>query len=487
MKSLGLRPLIPLTALLVFGGGGWYLDSQRSRQRSVLSGYFESQPAELASRVGGRTARILVKEGDTVKAGQALLVFEAAPAQHDTEAKQATAEQANAQTQEAVNGPRPEEIRRQAAAVAEAAAALARLRNGSLPEEIGGAQARVRQAEALYRKVKSGARPQEIAQARAGEQNAKAKLAQAERGPTREERAEAKARWDAAVTQVNLASKDVERMTLLFNEGAISRQQLDRTTTDLQTAEAKRRELEEAWKRTKTGTPPEELRQAQEVYRQAKAGLDLVLAGSRREDIESAREELAQAQQALKLVRRGARIEDIQAGEARLAKEQAALAELRAGSRREQIAQAKAAEKAARATAQSAETNLAEQILRAPKAGVVERILTAEGDLVSQGTPVLRMALPDDLWLRIYIPESKLAEVTVGSEALIRVDSVKESLPAVVESVATRGEFTPANLQTPNERGKQVFGIRLRLAQPDRRVKAGMPATVERIGRWEPR
>jgi HlyD family secretion protein len=49
---------------------------------------------------------------------------------------------------------------------------------------------------------------------------------------------------------------------------------------------------------------------------------------------------------------------------------------------------------------------------------------------------------------------------------------------AEVESVASRGEFTPANLQTPEERGKQVFGIRLRLKQPDARVKAGMYATV---------
>jgi HlyD family secretion protein len=487
MKSLNLRPLIALAVLILFGGGGWYLDSQRARQRNVLSGYFESQPAELSSRIGGRTARILVKEGDSVTPGQPLLVFEATPARHETEAKQAAAEQANAQVQEVVNGPRVEDIRKQKAAVAEATAALAHLRNGPLPEEIGGAQARVRQAEAVYRKTKTGARPQEIAQARAAEQNARAKLAQAERGPTREERAEARARLDAAIAQENLAAKEVERMTLLFNEGAISRQQLDRTTADRRSAEARRRELEEAWKRTEAGTPAEELRQVQEAYRQAKAGLDLVLAGSRREDIDAAREELTQAQEALKLIRRGTRVEDIRAGEARLAKEEATLAELQAGNRREQIAQAKAAEKAAKATARSAETNMAEQTLRAPKAGIVERILTAEGDLVSQGTPVIRMALPDDLWLRIYVPESKLAQVTVGSEARIRVDSVEEALPAIVESVATRGEFTPANLQTPNERGKQVFGIRLRLAHPDRRVKAGMPATVERIGKWEPR
>jgi hypothetical protein len=56
----------------------------------------------------------------------------------------------------------------------------------------------------------------------------------------------------------------------------------------------------------------------------------------------------------------------------------------------------------------------------------------------------------------------------------------------VVDSVSTQGEFTPANLQTPDDRGKQVFGVRLRLATPDLRVKAGMAATVKQIGGWTP-
>jgi HlyD family secretion protein len=53
-----------------------------------------------------------------------------------------------------------------------------------------------------------------------------------------------------------------------------------------------------------------------------------------------------------------------------------------------------------------------------------------------------------------------------------------------VESIATRGEFTPANLQTPDERGKQVFGVRLRLKTTDKNVKAGMYSTVKRMGQW---
>jgi multidrug resistance efflux pump len=190
------------------------------------------------------------------------------------------------------------------------------------------------------------------------------------------------------------------------------------------------------------------------------------------------------ARQNLNLLLRGTRPEDLRAAEARLAQARATLDALQAGSRREQIRQAQAAARAAMAAARSAEDNLKERVLRAPQDGVVERILIAVGDLVQPATPVARMADPNDLWLRVYVPESNLAKLSVGSEASLQVDGVGGSVPARVESIATRGEFTPANLQTPEERGKQVFGVRLRLKQPDPRVKAGMYATVKRIGNW---
>ena len=109
-------------------------------------------------------------------------------------------------------------------------------------------------------------------------------------------------------------------------------------------------------------------------------------------------------------------------------------------------------------------------------------MLVARGDLVASTTPVIRMADPADLWIRVYIPESRLAHVRPGTAAILRVDGVAGDLDGVVETVSPRGEFTPANLQTPDERGKQVFGVRIRLRRHDARVKAGMYATVTSLG-----
>ncbi len=480
------RLLIPVTLLTVFGVGGWYVDSQRARQRSALSGFFESQPTQVASRIGGRISRILVKEGDSVHQGQVLMELDATPARNETAAKQAVAEQALQQLREVENGPRPEDIRRQEEAVKEAGANLVRLRNGPLPEEIAQAGARVQQAEAQYRKTLAGPRPQEIDQAQAVERTARAKLAQTERGLTPEEKAQAKARLDAALAQERLARSDAERYKTLYEQDAISRQQNDQAQSNLRQTEARRQEMEEAWKRAEAGPPGEEREQAQQSYRQAKAALDLVLAGSRSEDKAAAKAAVAETQQALKLALRGPRKEEIRAAEARLHQAQAVLSELKAGSRKEQIAQAKAAVKAAQATAAGAQANLVEQTVRSPQEGVVENIPVAAGDLVSPGASLLRLNNPEDIWVRVFVPETHLARVIVGNDAQLRLDGLAEPITAYVESIASRGEFTPANLQTPNERGKQVFAVRLRLKKPDPRVKAGMYATVIRIGEWKP-
>lgn len=486
MKTILPRVVIITLILAVFLGGGWYIETQRTKQRSVLSGYFEEQPIQAASRIGGHVKFIHVKEGEAVKEGEPLVELEANPAQAETAAKLAAIEQARQQLRELQNGVRPEEIQKQEAVVAEHEAMLARLRRGPLPEEIDQVKARVRSAEALYNKAMAGPRPQEIEQARAAEQAAGAKLAQAEHGLTSEERAQFKARLAAAVEQEDLAQKDAARSNTLLNDGALSRQENDRAQSALRQAMAKRKEQEEASKRAEEGTRPEEIEQARQSYRQAKAALELTIAGTRREDKVAAYADLTREREALKLIQRGSRSEDIQAEADRVAQTRAVLREMRAGSRKEQIAQAQAALKVVEANARSSESNLSDRIVRAPQNGVIERIPIAVGDLISPGTVVARMANTSDLWLRIYVPESKLSMVYVDAESSLRVDGIPEPIDAIVESISSQGEFTPANLQTPEERGKQVFSVRLRLKKPDKRIKAGLYATVLRIGKWTP-
>lgn len=479
-KPKAIAPVLLATVVI----GGYLIDQNRERQRSSLSGFFESQPTRVASRVAGRVAEIRVREGDRVRKGDILLVLEAAPNELEALAKRAAALQAQSALQEAENGPRFDELRRQEAAVREAEAQLRKLRNGALPEERRAAMQELAQAQARYAKARQGPRPEEIEQARALERQMKARLAQAERGLTAEEKAEAKARLDAASSAETLARANFRRQDALLREGAVSKQAWDQALSALEAAQAKRREAEEAYSRAMLGTPKEEMDQAREAYRQAKANLDLLLAGTRKEDIEAAKAEVEIAREGLRLLLRGSREEEIAMSEARLEQAKAVLDELRHGTRKERLAQAKSAAEAAINQSKSALMTVAEKTVRAPCDGIVERIAVAEGDLIASGFAVAQIANPADLWLKVYVPEGRINQVRVGDDAELLIDGIKETVAGRVVQVASRGEFTPANLQTPDERGKQVFAVKIRLKNEDPRVKQGMYASVKRVGRY---
>ena len=430
--KLSARWLMPPLLLLLFGAGGVMIDRSRSEQRSVLSGSFESQPTQVASRTGGRVRRIVAPEGKAVAAGELLIELEAGPGQADATALQHKAREARARLREVEVGPRSEDVRHQQAVVEEMRAQAERTRNGSRPAEVGAARSRYQQALANYTKARKGPRQEEVE------------------------------RLAAAVDQVRartrFAKADFERFRSLYKEGALSQQGLEKAQTDYEAAVAAQTEAEKS-------------------YLQAQRG-------NRIEDIETARAEMEAASQQLLLLEEGSRPEDIRIAGARLTQAQAQLDSLRNGSRPEEVAQATAAAQAAEMSARSARDKVTERSVKAPRAGVVERVLVAVGDLVEANAPLVRMTDPGDVWLRVYLPQNQLSKVEVGDSAEVQVDGVETRIGCVVDTIATQGEFTPANLQTPGDRGTQVFGVRLRLAKPDSRIKPGMSATVKSLGRW---
>jgi multidrug resistance efflux pump len=429
-----LPQILIALAVIIGGGAVWYVNNQRANEHSELSGFFEDQPTDVSSRIGGKVTAIRVNEGDVVHKGQVLVLIDASPDISSEQAKAATARQALEQLKELQNGPRPEDIYKQQAAVAEAKANLASLADGP--------------------------RPSEIAEARAAAKAAMARYAAAMRGPTAEETAEAKAKYESAIASEALTQKDAVRYANLYALDAVTKQQNDDAQAALAEATANRQDLFEALQRSQKGTPADELEDSRQSYLQAKASLDLVLAGSRVEDIAAARD--------------------------RLREESATLDELLAGSRPEDIIQAKQAYEAAEAQYRSLKINVADRRVTSPFDGVIDNVPISLGDLTPAGAPLIRLDSPSDIWIRVYVPEANLSVVTPDAEVKLRVDGIAGVVSAYVESVASRGEFTPANLQSPDERGKQVFAVRLRLRHNDPAVRAGMDATVVQIGTWKP-
>src|SRR5258706_11781969 len=83
--------MVLAAALLTYGGYRLYLE----RKPYEWSGTVEARTISVGSRAGGRIAKVLVREGEQVSAGQPLIELE--PADFPAQLLQATAQQASAQ------------------------------------------------------------------------------------------------------------------------------------------------------------------------------------------------------------------------------------------------------------------------------------------------------------------------------------------------------------------------------------------------------
>lgn len=153
------------------------------------------------------------------------------------------------------------------------------------------------------------------------------------------------------------------------------------------------------------------------------------------------------------------------------------LSKLRAGSRAEEIALARARVAAAGARVAQAAQELEDACITSPIDGVATEKLAEKGELASRGTPV---AVVTDLahpWLTVYVMEPDLGRVRLGQEATVFTDD-GSTRKGRVAFISTQAEFTPKNVQTPDERAKLVFRVKLRLDNSDGLFKPGMPASA---------
>lgn len=153
---------------------------------------------------------------------------------------------------------------------------------------------------------------------------------------------------------------------------------------------------------------------------------------------------------------------------------------MRAGPRPEQIAAAQGQLAQAQAARQALEATLKNMTARAPFAGLVTVRHRDPGEIVPAGSPVLTVMNPDDRWVRIYLPETRLGAVRLGQPASITTDTFPgRTYAGEVTFIASQAEFTPKNVQTYEERVKLVYAVKVRVKDdPKLELKPGMPAEV---------
>lgn len=204
------------------------------------------------------------------------------------------------------------------------------------------------------------------------------------------------------------------------------------------------------------------LQQRQAELDSARATLDELLAGARREEraaaaaaAEAARASLTEASQRLSRNRTLFKQQMIgqaeldnavaqhDAAAARLDQAEEQLRQLTNGTRPEKIRQAQAALRAAEARLAAEQKNLDDLTLRAPRAARIDLIAAEAGSRVNAGTPLLTLLANAEPYVRVYVPQSKIAALSVGTEVEVRVEGLPQTLHGRVRNVRAQPAYTP--------------------------------------------
>ena len=136
------------------------------------------------------------------------------------------------------------------------------------------------------------------------------------------------------------------------------------------------------------------------------------------------------------------------------------------------------------AALKEAQSILADLTITAPSDGTITTRMIDVGEVVSTGAPLLELVNLDRLYLKVYVPEVQIGKVRLDLPAKIHTDAFPDRpFDATVRYIASKAEFTPKEVQTPDERVKLIFPVKLYLNEnPDHRLTPGLPADA--IIRW---
>lgn len=316
---------------------------------------------------------------------------------------------------------------------------LARLDNRDQTIALHLAEINLAAAKSVLDELKAGSRPEEIRLARAGVEKAGQVLLELTRGSRDQEIETARANLEAAQAarasaraQLEQAREDFERFSHLYDKQSASERDFKLFQTQYQVAQ---------------------------------------------KGMEQAHSRVNQAMQALSLVREGPRTEQIERARADLARARAQYDLVQAGPRQEKIDQAAARVAEAQARVDQAELVLSYTELTAPMNGVVFSRCAEPGEYLNPGTPVLVMGDLAHPWLRAYVSEKNLGQLSLNQKVTVFTDSFPDKpYEGVLSFISSQAEFTPKAVQTFEERVKLMFRIKIGLANPNGELRPGMPA-----------
>lgn len=100
------------------------------------------------------------------------------------------------------------------------------------------------------------------------------------------------------------------------------------------------------------------------------------------------------------------------------------------------------------------EALLSYRSVRAPKAGIVDRVFVEQGEFVGEGRRMMMLHDPEDTWIEANIKETEIRRLRLGQAVAISVDAYPDSeFTGRIALIGTAATSTAALLPTPNPSG----------------------------------
>lgn len=292
------------------------------------------------------------------------------------------------------------------------------------------AKARLDGAIADWKRTENGPRIEEKLAAKAAMESAKARWDRAVNGYRLEEVEQAENDWKSAEADYKQAVEDWDRIEKLFRREAAARADYDAAKATRDRARGREASAHFKFSMMKSGMRAEDKAEAKAEYEKAREQYEQLQKGSRWEDIVSAKAKADELQAMLEAI----------------------------------------------------DINLAETTVIAPPElgkAVIEVISVRAGDLVPANQPIIRVLRIEDLWVKIFVPETQYGLVKLDQQVDVTIDSHPGRVfKGVVIQRGNISEYTPRNVQSVDERRYQVFPVKIRILEPDGVFNAGMAAEV---------
>jgi HlyD family secretion protein len=233
------------------------------------------------------------------------------------------------------------------------------------------------------------------------------------------------------------------------------------------------KQAEEQLANLQAGGKPTEILQAEANLADAKAARDKVETDLRRDEM------LAKnGGTSLKLVDQERA--DLRSADARVQGLEAAVAQLRAPIGREgEIKAQQQLVESLRAAVVMAQWRIDQRHVTAPAAGIVADVLARPGETIPAGGPVVSLLPPENIFVRFFVPETRLTEVHGGDKVALVCDRCPADLAANVSFISPQAEFTPPVIYSEASRAKLVYMVE---ARPPREqatlINPGQPMAV---------